>query len=47
MSVINSATHNTLSTVAENSKVQKQNAADVNANSTDVDNTWRPSCKHA
>jgi len=39
MSVINSATRNTLSTVAENSQVQAQNAAAINANSTDVDNT--------
>jgi hypothetical protein len=39
MSVINSATHATLSTVAENSQVQAQNAAAVTANSTDVDNT--------
>jgi hypothetical protein len=39
MSVINSATHATLSTVAENSQVQAQNAAAINANSTDVDNT--------
>ena len=39
MSVINSATQATLSTVAENSQVQAQNAAAINANSTDVDNT--------
>ena len=39
MSVINSATHATLSTVAENSQVQAQNAAAINTNSTDVDNT--------
>ena len=39
MSAINSVTHHALSTVAENSQVQAQNAAAVNANSTDVDNT--------
>jgi hypothetical protein len=39
MSVINSATHATLSTVAQNSQVQAQNAAAITANSTDVDNT--------
>jgi hypothetical protein len=39
MSVINSATHATLSTVAENSQVQAQNAAAITANSTDIDNT--------
>jgi hypothetical protein len=38
MTVINSATRNTLSTVSENSQVQAQNAAAINANSTDVDN---------
>jgi hypothetical protein len=38
MSVINSATHNTLNTVSENSQVQAQNAAAITANSTDVDN---------
>jgi len=39
MTVINSATHATLSTVAENSQVQAQNAAIMAANSTDVDTT--------
>ena len=39
MSVINSATHNTLNTVSQNSQVQAQNAAAITANSTDVDNT--------
>ncbi|MBU6197860.1 MAG: DUF1521 domain-containing protein [Cyanobacteria bacterium REEB446] len=39
MSAINSVTHHALSTVAENSQVQAQNAAAINANSTDVDNT--------
>ena len=39
MSVINSAMQATLNTVAENSQVQAQNAAAINANSTDVDNT--------
>jgi hypothetical protein len=39
MSTINSATHTALSTVAENSQVQAQNAAAISANSTDVDTT--------
>jgi hypothetical protein len=39
MSVINSATHNTLNTVSQNTQVQAQNAAAITANSTDVDNT--------
>jgi hypothetical protein len=39
MTTINSTTHTALSTVAENSQLQAQNAAAVAANSTDVDNT--------
>ncbi|MFM7458440.1 MAG: DUF1521 domain-containing protein, partial [bacterium] len=39
MTVINSATHATLNTVAEHSRVQAQNAAAISANSTDFDNT--------